>query len=158
VYFMRLALELLVQSLCIQVDTFGSNTAAGWAQYWCLMLAALPSALDDFATNPPSFRYNRSNSHYTSTQYRNAVVSRPKESDESLLTPRARDVAATQAEQAAARGLLTRYWDTPTSPPNLRDSVWRWTIGAKTGVTNMDDMGVVGDKSSGWGRVSELVL
>jgi hypothetical protein len=155
---MRLALELLVQSLCIQVDTFGSNTAAGWAQYWCLMLAALPSALDDFATNPPSFRYNRSNSHYTSTQYRNAVVSRPKESDESLLTPRARDVAATQAEQAAARGLLTRYWDTPTSPPNLRDSVWRWTIGAKTGVTNMDDMGVVGDKSSGWGRVSELVL
>jgi hypothetical protein len=67
-------------------------------------------------------------------------------------------VAATQAEQAVARGLSTRHWDTPTSPPNLRDSVWRWTIGAKTGVTNMDDMGVVRDKGSGWGRVSDLVV
>ena len=126
--------------------------------FWDAPLASLPSASDDFATDPPSFRYNQSKSHFASTQYRNAIISRTKASDESMLTPRDRDMAATQAEQAAARGLLTRYWNTPTSPPNLRDSVWRWVIGADTGVINMDDMSVVRDKSSGWGRVPALAV
>jgi hypothetical protein len=125
-------------------------------------LEALPSTLDDFATDPPKFRYNQSNSHYASTQFRNAVVFRPLDRDkypqQLLSTPRGKDLAATQTEQAAARGLLTRYWDAPTSPPNLRDSVWRWLVDANVGVINMDDMGVVRDRTSGWGRVRGLVV
>lgn len=125
--------------------------------FWDAHLEALPSASDDFTTDPPTFRYNQSNSHYASTQFRNTVVSRRMDIGESLvLSSRARDLTATQAEQATARGLLTRYWDTPQSPPNLRDSVWRWLVGADTGVINMDDMGAVRDKASGWGRVREL--
>jgi hypothetical protein len=125
-------------------------------------LEALPSTLDDFTTNPPRYRYNQSNSHYASTQFRNAVVFRPLDRDkypqQLLSTPRGNDLAATQTEQAAARGLLTRYWDAPTSPPNLRDSVWRWLVDANVGVINMDDMGVVRDRTSGWGRVRGLVV
>jgi hypothetical protein len=125
-------------------------------------LEALPSALDDFATNPPTFRYNQSNSHYASTQFRNAIFLRPLDKDnypqQILSTPRGKDLTATQTEQAAARGLLTRYWDAPTSPPNLRDSVWRWLVDANVGVINMDDMGVVRDRTSGWGRVRALTV
>ena len=127
--------------------------------FWDAPLDALPSASDDFTSNPPRFRYNQSNSHYASTPYRNAVFLRPTELDDSLLmTPQGKDLAATQAQQAAARGLLTRYWDTPSSPPNLRDSLWRYLIGVGGGVINMDDMGVVRDKGSGWGRIPELAV
>jgi hypothetical protein len=128
--------------------------------FWDAPLADLPSASDDFTTGPPTFKYNRSNSHYASTRYQNcnAVGWRPEGSIESLPKAQNEDLAATQAEQAVARGLLTRYWETPKGPPNLRDAVWRWTIGLKTGVTNMDDMGIVRDRSGGWGRVPEPVV
>jgi len=128
--------------------------------FWDAPLAALPSAEDDFTTDPPRFKYNRSNSHYASTQYRkrNDVGWRPDKSNESLLKAQSKDLAATQAEQAVARGLLSRYWETPKGPPNLRDSVWRWTIGLETGVTNMDNMGIVRDRSAGWGTIPELAV
>jgi hypothetical protein len=128
--------------------------------FWDAPLAALPSASDDFTTDTPTFKYNRSNSYYASTRYRNrnAVAWRPEGSIESLPKSQNEDLAATQAEQAVTRGLLTRYWETPKSPPNLRDSVWRWTIGLKTGVTNMDDMGMVRDRSGGWGSVPEAAV
>lgn len=128
--------------------------------FWDAPLAALPSASDDFTTHPPMFKYNRSNSHYASTRYRNrnAIGWRPEGLDEPLLKAQNEDFAATQAEQAVARGLLTRYWETPKGPPNLRDFVWRWTIGLKTGVTNMDEMGIVRDRSGGWGRIPDLVV
>lgn len=119
-------------------------------------LDALPSTLDDFTADPPRFRYNQSNSHYASTQYRKAVTWRAHYRDTPPMTPRDIDLSAANPEQAAARGLLTRLWDAPMSPPNLRDSVWRWQVSTGTGVINMDDMGVVRDKSSGWGRVREL--
>ena len=126
--------------------------------FWDAPLAALPSVQDDFTTIPPRFRYNQSNSYYASTQYRkrNDVGWRPEESNESMLEAQKKDLASTQAEQAVTRGLLTRYWETPKGPPNLRDAVWRWSIGLKTGVTNMDEMGIVRDRSGGWGRIPEL--
>lgn len=128
--------------------------------FWDAPLADLPSASDDFTTDPPTFKYNRSNSHYASIRYRNrnAVGWRPEGSIESLPKAQNEDLAATQAERAVARGLLTRYWETPRGPPNLRDAVWRWTIGLRTGVTNMDDMGIVRDRSGGWGTIPELAV
>ena len=126
--------------------------------FWDAPPAALPSASDCFTTNPPTFRYSQSNSYYASTQYRkrNTVGWRPEESDESLLETEIKDLASTQVEQAVTRGLLTRYWETPNSPLNLRESVWRWTIDLKTGVTNMDNMGIFRDRSGGWGRIPQL--
>ena len=62
------------------------------------------------------------------------------------------DVGGSQLEQAASRGLLTRYWDAPAGPPNLRDIVWRNLVDEKVDVINMDDMGAVRDRARGWGR------
>lgn len=41
--------------------------------FWDAPLERLPSILDDFTVDPPKFKYNRSNSHYASTEYRNAM-------------------------------------------------------------------------------------
>lgn len=121
--------------------------------FWDAHLERLPSIDDDFTTDPPTFKYNRSNSHYASTQFRNAILYRmPDESRPPPSTPQGKDIFATHAEQAAARGLLTRYWDTPSGPPNLRDIVWRVLVDAKVGLINMDDMGEVRDRTHGWGR------
>jgi hypothetical protein len=119
-------------------------------------LETLPSIDDDFSTNPPTFKYNISNSHYASTEYVNAVTWRP--SDAHYLyppTPHGRDMAGSQIEHAASRGLLTRYWGAPTSPPNLRDAAWRHLTGANVGLLNMDDLGEVRDRARGWGRIRE---
>lgn len=62
------------------------------------------------------------------------------------------DIRASQLEQAASRGLMTRYWDVPAGPSNLRDIVWRNLVDEKVDVINMDDMGVVRDRARGWGR------
>jgi hypothetical protein len=122
-------------------------------------LAALPSAGDDFSTDPPTFKYNISNSHYASTQYANARTYKwPGEQDPYSATPQGRDLAGTQIEQAASRGLVTRYWGAPTSPQNLRDSVWRHLTGANVGLLNMDDMGEVRDRARGWGRIREPLV
>lgn len=120
--------------------------------FWDAHLEALQSTIDDFSTDPPTYKYNQSNSHYASTQFRYAVIYRsPDESLRHPSTPREKDLAATQIEQAAARGLVSRYWDAPTHPPNLRESAWRYLLGAKIGLINMDDLGEVRDQARGWG-------
>lgn len=121
--------------------------------FWDAHLERLPSRDDDFTTDPPTFKYNQSNCHYASTKFRNAILykwgenSRPPPT-----TPQGEDIFATHVEQAAARGLLARYWDTPVGPRNLRDIVWRVLVDAKVGLINMDDMGEVRDRTHGWGR------
>jgi hypothetical protein len=119
-------------------------------------LEALPSIGDDFSAHPPTFKYNISNSHYASTQYVNAVTWRPSDTHYSYPpTPQGKDLSGSQIEQAASRGLLTRYWDVPTSPQNLRDAAWRHLTGAYVGLLNMDDLGEVRDRARGWGRIRE---
>ncbi|KAK5677909.1 Altered inheritance of mitochondria protein 6 [Elasticomyces elasticus] len=121
--------------------------------FWDAKLEQLPSVLDDFSTKPTTYKYNVSNTYYASTPFRNAKLhpwhdpSRPLPS-----TAQQKDIAATQIEQADARGLISRYWDTPASPPNLGDIVWRVLVDAKVGVINMDDMGAVRQRVRGWGK------
>ncbi|KAK3641245.1 Altered inheritance of mitochondria protein 6 [Elasticomyces elasticus] len=121
--------------------------------FWDAKLEQLPSILDDFSTDPPTYKYNVSNTHYASTPFRNAKLhtwhnpSLPLPS-----TAQQKDIAATQIEQAEARGLISRYWDTPDSPPNLGDIVWRVLVDAKVGIINMDDMGAVRQRAHGWGK------
>lgn len=124
--------------------------------FWDAHLERLPSVLDDFTVDPPVFKYNKSNSHYASTQYRNAMFRGWRDIHYDNLDqptgPAWNDIGASQLEQAASRGLLTRYWDAPAGPPNLRDIVWRNLVDEKVDVINMDDMGVVRDRARGWGR------
>lgn len=54
-----------------------------------------------------------------------------------------KDSTASRMEQAAARGLITRYWGVPTSPPNLREVAWRVLVERKVGLLDMDELGTV---------------
>lgn len=119
-------------------------------------LEVLPSILDNWTVNPPIFKYNQSNSHYASTQYHNALF-RPRRYDyyEDVELPKGSqwdDISASQLQQAASRGLLSRYWGTPEEPPNLREIVWRSLVDEKVDLINMDDMGAVRDRARGWGH------
>lgn len=119
-------------------------------------LEVLPSILDDWTIDPPIFKYNQSNSHYASTQYHNALF-RPRRYDyyedvELLKGSQWDDISASQLQQAASRGLLSRYWGTPEEPPNLREIVWRSLVDEKVDLINMDDMGAVRDRARGWGH------
>lgn len=67
-------------------------------------------------------------------------------------------MALTQIEQAKARGLLARYWDTPSKPPNVRDIAWRVLIDNGIGILNMDDMGLVRGRARGWGALGRDYL
>ena len=125
--------------------------------FWDAPLERLPSILDDFTVDPPIFKYNRSNSHYASTQYRNAMFRGLKYDYYKDLdlpdTPQWDDITASQLQQAKSRGLLSRYWDAPSEPPNLRDVVWRGLIDENVDLINMDDLGAVRDRARGWGHV-----
>jgi hypothetical protein len=124
--------------------------------FWDAHLNELPSELDDWSVDPPIFKYNQSNSHYASTRYGNALFrGRRHEYYENLdlpRTPQWDDLAGSQLEQAASRGLLSRYWGAPAHPPNLREIVWRGLVDEKVDLINMDDMGAVRDRARGWGH------
>ncbi|KAF7196874.1 Altered inheritance of mitochondria protein 6-like [Pseudocercospora fuligena] len=121
-------------------------------------LECLLSAEDDITATSPTYKYNASNSHYASTQWHNAHLWREYYCPYNETNPapsNAMDVqfCGTHMQQANARGLLARFWNTPNGGPrNLRDVVWRVLVDLKVDVINMDDMGVVRERSRGWGR------
>jgi hypothetical protein len=122
--------------------------------FWDAKLDQLVSGDDNFDTETPIYVYNRSNSYFASTEFKLARLSPLY--NESLPLPstlREKDIASTQITQAKARGLIARYWDTPASPPNLRDIVWRVLVEAKVGIMNLDDMGAVRARANGWGKL-----
>jgi hypothetical protein len=123
--------------------------------FWDAKLEQLTSAADDFDVEPVVYKYNPSNSYFASTEFRNArFFEWPNNGTAPWAgTPRLKDMAATQYDQARARGLMSRYYDTPAVPPNLRDIVWRVLLGIKVGIINMDDMGIVRDRAEGWGKI-----
>jgi hypothetical protein len=122
--------------------------------FWDAQLDRLTSVDDNYDVNPPIYGYNRSNSYFASTNFGSArLYSWHNASLPLPSTPAARDVASTQIEQAKARGLISRYWDTPASPPNLRDIVWRVLVELQVGVLNMDDLGAVRARAKGWGEI-----
>ncbi|KAI8713719.1 hypothetical protein NCS52_01217300 [Fusarium sp. LHS14.1] len=124
--------------------------------FWDAKLEQLVSAEDDFTTDPPKYKYNISNSYLASTRFRNAKLFRP--SNDSALhgeTEREKDRASTQIEQAESRGLLARYWDTPSDPPNIREIAWRVLVNKKIELLNMDDLSTVRSRAKGWGELQK---
>jgi len=129
--------------------------------FWDAKLERLSSTQDNFDVEPPIFRYNISNSYFASTRWQNARLWRteldPSE-PEPPASPALQDLYAGDIEQAEARGLISRYWDTPASPPNVQEIAWRVQLEQKVGILNMDDLAVVRARATGWGlgRSSEL--
>jgi hypothetical protein len=123
--------------------------------FWDAKLEILPSQGDVLdADSTPVYTYNASNSYYASTRWTNArLYAWHNESLPQPSSPRARDVELTQIDQAKARGLVSRYWDTPTGPPNLRDIAWRVLVERQVGIIGMDDLGIVRARAAGWGKV-----
>ncbi|KAG8676417.1 Altered inheritance of mitochondria protein 6 [Fusarium poae] len=122
--------------------------------FWDAKLERLVSIEDNFETKRPTYRFNQSNSYFASTRFRNAKLFRSDyENSLDVLPRRERDMTSTQIEQAESRGLLARYWDTPSEPPNVRDIAWRVLIDNEIGLLNMDDLGIVRQRAKGWGRL-----
>ena len=120
--------------------------------FWDAKLDMLSSPDDNFSTDPVQYYYNIANSYYASTEFRNAILfSNRNNSNMASSKPASRDKLLSQIQQAKARGLLSRYWDTPTSPQNLREVALRVLLEGEVDILNMDDLGLVRDRVK-WSR------
>jgi hypothetical protein len=122
--------------------------------FWDAKLERLLSRVDDFDAVPPRFGYNRSNSYFASTEFRNARLYEWR--NESLPLPSnpwVQDAQSSQLDQAKTRGLITRYWNVPSNPPNQEEISWRVLVKFQVGVLNMDNLGAVRARAAGWGKI-----
>lgn len=86
-----------------------------------------------------NYKYNPSNSHYASSSMVKAIgplwqyaFSEPQI-----------DLLRKQIQQATERGLVSRYWDTPSWPRGLRNAVWTVLVKEGVGILNVDDLRAV---------------
>ncbi|KAF4433743.1 Altered inheritance of mitochondria protein 6 [Fusarium austroafricanum] len=116
-------------------------------------LCCLIGINDDY--NQRIYQYNQSNSYFASTWFSNARLysqnSHLKDKSAADL-----DMYGTDIDRAKARGLLTRYWDTPSEPSNVRDVAWRWLVDSGVDIINMDDLGIVRQRAKGWGSIRHI--
>ncbi|KAF2262766.1 hypothetical protein CC78DRAFT_534510 [Lojkania enalia] len=88
--------------------------------------------LDDIA----NLKYTSDNSYYASVQMRKAIgrlwFNR--------FTSKQVEILKTQIKAAADKGLVSRYWDTPSWPISLRDKVWLTLTENDVGMLNVDDL------------------
>lgn len=85
-------------------------------------------ALDD--------RFNSSNSAWASASFQRAVGKGSFGSLSAKQTATIRD----QIQQANAKGLKARYWQTPNFPVAFRDHVWSLLVNEGVGLLNIDDL------------------
>lgn len=108
--------------------------------FWDAQLDVLVGIDDSSDANNARYTYNISNSYFASTKFQNAILwpyrDRPS-----------------QIQEAKARGLIARYWNTPAEPQNLREIVLRVLVERDVGILNMDDMGIVRARARGLGKI-----
>lgn len=99
----------------------------------------------DFTTDPPNYKYNRSNYRYDSTQFRDSNLYR--EHDEmrpAPSKPQGRDISSTDVEKASDH--VSGYAGGPAEYARYSMAC----VGRrKDGLVNIDDMGEVRDKTRG---------
>jgi len=49
-------------------------------------------------------------------------------------------IIESQIQTAASKGLISRYWDTPSWPTVARDHVWSALVARDVGMLNVDDL------------------
>lgn len=129
--------------------------------FWDAKLERLQHIEDDFSVSPPRYGYNISNCYYASTRWSNARLWSwywSADGTSGSATPPDdvyHDIGASQIEQAGPGGLLSRYWDVPSSPNNIQEIAWRVLVERKVDVLNMDDLGTVRARAGGWGRLNK---
>ena len=122
--------------------------------FWDAPLHILSRSEDHCNDEISDYKYNPSNSYFASARYIDARFTAY------AVNAGARwpcDMARPQIEQARNRGLISRYWDTPSTPPNLRDIVWRLLVASQVGILNMDDLGIVRSRALGWGQLPNKI-
>lgn len=83
-----------------------------------------------------NYKYNPSNSHYASSSMTKAIGPLWQyQFSESQI-----DLMRRQISQARERGLVPRYWDTPSWPRGLRNAVWTVLVKEDVGILNVDDL------------------
>ncbi|KAK8194667.1 hypothetical protein IWZ00DRAFT_187248 [Phyllosticta capitalensis] len=83
-----------------------------------------------------TFKYNPSNSHYASTKLSKGTGIKSLKNLKSDGLERMRS----QIHEAKIRGLVPRYWGTPSSPRNLLQKFWSVLLQEGVGVVNVDDL------------------
>ncbi|KAF2813837.1 uncharacterized protein BDZ99DRAFT_409941 [Mytilinidion resinicola] len=81
-------------------------------------------------------KYTTENSYYASTAMEPAIGS----AGPLKLSGDQEDKLKTQIKAAADKGLVSRYWDTPSWPISLRDKVWTSLKDQGVGMLNVDDL------------------
>ncbi|KAF2852943.1 hypothetical protein T440DRAFT_391877 [Plenodomus tracheiphilus IPT5] len=99
-------------------------------------------------------KYNTTNSFYASTNLKAAVGSVWGRG----MSGSQFDAVKQQVQAAEAKGLKSRYWDTPGWPVGLRDGVWRNLMDAGVGVLNVDALVSATSWNWGWCVVAGIAL
>ncbi|OCK74560.1 hypothetical protein K432DRAFT_272887, partial [Lepidopterella palustris CBS 459.81] len=103
-------------------------------QYWDIFFDAPLEKLELGSSEVPSI-YTQANSYYASVSLSEAVGK-----VWFGLTSVQLKTIREQIETAREVGLLSRYWDTPTWPVNVRNTVWEQLILEAVGVLNVDEL------------------
>ncbi|KAL9101065.1 MAG: hypothetical protein Q9163_003639 [Psora crenata] len=80
--------------------------------------------------------YTSENSYYASTDFKATVGSLWH----GVLSPRQVELVRAQVKEAKARGLIARYWNTPSWPVRLMEHVWDVLEKEGVGILNVDDL------------------
>lgn len=106
--------------------------------------------LDDLGSG----KYNISNSFYASAALGKAIGKTTLGS----FTVQEKAVLTSQVSNARSQGLLSRYWDTPAWPVNVRDRVWNTLMDHEVGMLNVDSLDSATRWNWDWCNVAGLVL
>ena len=80
--------------------------------------------------------YTTENSYYASVSLKNAVGTIWFDK----FSSKQKDTVKKQIQDAEKRGLVSRYWDTPSWPVGWRVSIWEYLVGEGVGILNVDEL------------------
>ena len=107
--------------------------------------APLP-ALSSLTPTPLDLQYSSNNSYYASVSF-DAEIGKPWLG---MMTPGQVVKVRQQIQGAKERGLVSRYWDTPSWPVRAKEGVWRVLETEGVGMLSVDDLvGVKGALEKG---------
>lgn len=98
--------------------------------------------------------YTMQNSHYASVSFQKAVG----RVWFNHLSSKQVGIIRSQVNLASSKGLLARYWDTPSWPISVRTEVWRILEENGVGMLNVDDLAVASRWNWRWCSVLGLTL
>lgn len=81
-------------------------------------------------------KYSAENSYYASASFRKALHYKGS----SAIKDGQRDTLRRQVDVASRKGLVSRYWDTPSRPLSLRNEIWKTLVSEGVGMLNVDDV------------------